>query len=215
MQQKKTFSTSTLAYDLGCKGITVYRDGSRSGQVLSVQSNDGGLPLSEQYPLDFITPISRDIFGKVVGTTNKYKTACGSLYITVNHTPNSDVVETFVHTSKAGICKSNIDGLSRMVSVALRSGTSVNEIIDQLRGINCAACSRATAKGEKLDGISCPDILARAIQSEYLGLKSEGNTESEINNVGLPQCPDCKTGDMKFEGGCAICTSCGYSKCAL
>lgn len=156
---------------------------------------------------------------KSIGTTNKYKTACGALYITINRDKDGNIIETFVNVSKNGICKSNIDGISRMVSVALRSGTAVDEVIDQLKGINCAACSRALAKGEKLDGISCPDILAKAIQSEYdsdeiyIKKTKRGKGKKKVYKQADNKCEECG-GELKFEGGCVVCLSCGWSRCS-
>ena len=221
-KQEDIYNIYMMAYDLGCKGITVYRDGSRESQVLSIQGTESNLKPVKHNELDFIIPTSRNEFGKTIGTTNKYKTACGSLYITINRDKDGNIIETFVNVSKNGICKSNIDGISRMVSVALRSGTAVDEVIDQLKGINCAACSRALAKGERLDGISCPDILAKAIQSEYdsdeIYIKKTKHGKGKKRVIKQPdkitanKCPECN-GELKFEGGCSICIQCAWSKC--
>ena len=220
--REDVYNIYMLAHELGCKGITVYRDGSRGAQVLSTQSNDDECSLGKAGDFDSIVPTCRDVFGKTIGTTNKYKAACGSLYITINRDSHGNIVETFVNVSKTGICKSNIDGVSRMVSVALRSGTSVSEIIDQLKGINCAACSRALAKGESLDGCSCPDILSRAIQEEYDADeiyirktkrgKGKKRTQKQYIKTVDAKCEDCG-GKLKFESGCVSCLNCGFSRC--
>ena len=213
------------AWEQGLKGATIYRSGCKREGILTTT---GEKQIEEkQNELDCIVPISRNIFGKTIGTTNKYKTACGSLYITINRDKDGNIIETFVNVSKNGICKSNIDGISRMVSVALRSGTAVEEVVDQLKGINCAACSRALAKGEKLDGISCPDILSKAIQNEYdsdeiyikktkrgKGRKKIKPVEREASEKGVGgRCSECD-GELKFEGGCVVCLNCGWSRCS-
>ena len=208
------------AYESGCKGLTVYRDGSRGYQVLETAGKEKENEPTD-HNLDCIKPISRSDFGKTIGTTAKYKTACGTLYITINRDNNGNIIETFVNVSKTGVCKSNIDAVSRMVSVALRSGTMVEEIIDQLKGINCAACSRALAKKEKIDGCSCPDILAKAIQSEYesgeIYIKKNEEIQTikkQIENIEYEICPECNEKTLRYESGCNICGNCGYSKCS-
>jgi ribonucleoside-diphosphate reductase alpha chain len=122
-----------------------------------------------------------------------------------------------VNVSKNGTCKSNIDGLNRMISLALRSGTKVDEIIDQLKGITCAACTRVKIKGDKkIDGLSCPDIIAKALDEEY-----KSNTviycESKVlyENIGNEnKCPDCGA-KLQLTEGCQKCSNpdCFYSKC--
>ena len=155
------------------KGITIYRDNCKRSAILindtsktneseSDSINDIDTPI-----FDTIEPISRSSIGETYGCTNKYKVACGDLYITINRDNMGNIVETFVHTSKNGICRSNIDGINRMISLALRSGTKVEEVIDQLRGITCPACVRAKSTGHTIDGISCPDTIARALENEY------------------------------------------------
>ncbi len=201
------------AWEQGLKGVTIYRDNCRRSGILL---NDAPAPEQKPFQFDSISPVGRAALGKTYGTTSRYRTSCGSLFITINRDKEGNIVETFVNTSKNGICKSNIDGMSRMISLALRSGVKVEEIIDQLSFISCQACVRTRAKGEKLDGSSCPDIIAHALAEEYkVKLTTEGkDSRSEIKlepaQVG-DTCPDCGEA-LKHEGGCAIC-SCGWSKC--
>lgn len=121
----------------------------------------------EEYMFDYIEPVGREYFGTTLGTTNKYKTACGSLWITVNRNQEGDIIEVFVNTSKAGICKSNIDAIGRLISAGLRAGIRVEVLSEQVRGIQCQACRGEIAKGNKLDGLSCPDIVSKALTQEY------------------------------------------------
>lgn len=116
---------------------------------------------------NYIEPVEREAFGTTLGTTNKYKTACGSLWVTINRDQEGNLIEIFINTSKSGICKSNIDAISRLLSVGLRSGMKVESMIDQIQGIQCQACRGEIAKGNKLDGLSCPDILSKALTQEY------------------------------------------------
>jgi ribonucleoside-diphosphate reductase alpha chain len=120
-----------------------------------------------EYMFDYIVPVEREFFGTTLGTTNKYRTACGSLWITVNRNQEGDIIEVFVNTSKAGICKSNIDAIGRLISAGLRAGIKVEVLAEQMQGIQCQACRGEIAKGNRLDGLSCPDIVSKALTQEY------------------------------------------------
>ena len=112
----------------------------------------------------------------------------------------------------------------------MRSGVKVDEIIDQLRGINCQACAKTISSGIKLDGISCPDIISRTIKEFKESLDGEPvvqkpikveNTEVKLveqtqddNKISYKAgtCPECGA-ELEAQGGCYICLECGYSKC--
>lgn len=210
------------AWNKGLKGVTIYRDGCRRSGILTTKKEESEVVAQEQY--DAIRPISRSTIGKTYGATTKNNTACGSLYVTINRDSEGHIVESFVNTSKGGICKSNIDGLNRMISLALRSGVLVDEIIDQLKHINCAACVRTQARGSKLDGMSCPDIIAKALETEYADQNTffsseRAKPESEMDNATKNSlttegviCPDCGI-KLQHEGGCVICAACGWTRC--
>lgn len=206
-----------LAWEKGLKGITVFRDGCRRAGILTTtEQSDKKEESSRKF--DYITPVARSKFGTTHGSTYLQKCACGKLYITVNRDDAGNVVETFVHTSKGGICQANSNAVNRLISLAMRGGIKVNEIIEQLQGINCPACVKAKSKGQNIDGLSCPDIIANVIKNFYNGenpqiakrevdvvAKEKGSTDGT-------KCPDCGSA-LAFEGGCATCKQCGWSKC--
>jgi len=205
------FELLIKAWEMKIKGVTYYRNNSRQNQTMQI-----GDSKNNNIKLDSIQPISRSSIGKTYGVTDKYVNACGSFYLSINRDKDGNIVESFVNTSKSGTCKSNIDGLNRMVSLALRSGTKVEEIIDQLRGITCAACTRVKIKGEKkIDGLSCPDIISKALQEEY-NSKTKFISESIdiIEEVDENGCPECHS-PMQLVEGCSVCSNpdCGYSRC--
>ena len=84
-----------------------------------------------------------------------------------NRNQEGDIIELFVNTSKAGICKSNIDAIGRLASAGLRAGIKVEVLAEQMQGIQCQACRGEIAKGNRLDGLSCPDIVSKALTQEY------------------------------------------------
>ncbi|UCH79873.1 MAG: vitamin B12-dependent ribonucleotide reductase [Nitrospiraceae bacterium] len=203
-----------LAYGLGCKGVTVYRDGSRDEQVLSTgQSSQKEEPQSEVVaePVYKITPKKRPEVIK--GTTRLMKTGCGNLYITINEDENGNVFELFTHMGKAGGCASSqAEAIGRLVSLALRSDIEPIEIEKQLKGISCH--SPAWAAGGKI--ASCSDAISKAIERyKQVGTKKNGNGSHTKNEKVMMcgACPDCG-GAVEHEGGCAVCRDCGFTKCS-
>lgn len=219
------FDLYVKAWEKGLKGVTIFRDNCRRTGVL-LNNVPEKKKEAEEFKFDTIKPISRAALGKTYGTTTKYKTACGNLYVTINRDKNGNIVESFVNTSKNGICKSNIDGLNRMISLCLRGGVLVDEIIDQLTNITCPACVRIKTKGEYLDGISCPDIISKALKEEYNtelfvgGPSNKNEIKEDVDQVtfnldddpmSMTHCPECGE-KLRHEAGCVQCV-CGWSKC--
>lgn len=206
------------AWEQGCKGITIFRDGCERAGILTTSAPKEDKHDERQY--DSIVPTSRKTIGVTSGKTYCKKCACGTLYITVNHDDNGNVLETFINTSKGGICQANINAVNRMISTGLRAGVKVEEIVDQLKGITCPACIKVMGRGEKLDGISCSDILARTLLDFYKEVKGnefpKTNTKPETTQVEdtsmIVNCPDCGANVIRA-GGCVQCTECGWSKC--
>lgn len=182
-----------LAYEKGCRGITIYRYGSRPSQVLYKGSGDSsGLRPRERQRI-------------TAGTTEKVKIGCGNLYITVN-SDDQGICEVFTALGRAGGCPSQSEATSRLISLALRSGVDISEIVEQLRGIRCLSSIRR--KGVEV--LSCPDAIGRSIMSY---LKTQGvEMRRETDEPGGVSCPECGA-EMEMEGGCRVCRSCGYSRC--
>jgi len=179
----------TLAYELGCKGVTVYRDGSRSGQVLAVKRKEST-----------VNPKVRPL--TLSGVTRKMTTGCGNLYVTINRDEAQRIFEVFTNIGKAGVCAQvQAQAIGRLVSLALRAGVMPEQIVRQLKGLNCQ--SPAWTKNERIS--SCADAIAKALEQE-LGIVIE-------NKEGLEgACPDCG-GRVEFQEGCLVCVACGFSKC--
>ncbi len=196
-----------FAYKLNCKGVTVYRDGSRDDQVLSTgktKQEAEGEPVRTK-----IVPRKRP--ETIKGETRLMKTGCGNIYVTVNEDENGHLFELFTHMGKAGGCAaSQAEAIGRLVSLALRSNIEPDVIISQLKGITCH--QQTWANGGKIT--SCSDAIAKALE-KYMqkGGKGNGNggkQKGEVMHIG--QCPECG-GAVEHEGGCAVCHSCGFTKC--
>ena len=215
-----------LAYKLGCKGITVYRDKSREEQVLTVgvqkdTKEEKQQKLEEekepegQQTRERLVPRSRPTVTS--GRTYKMVTGCGNLYVTINQ-DEKGLCEVFTHIGKAGGCAAaQSEAVSRMISLALRSGVDVDSVIKQLGGIRCAS-PRISQDGTIM---SCPDAIGKAL-SKHLGKEPPKNGVAPgmiepFGKVGGVKgfagvCPDC--GEvLEFIEGCVLCRSCGYSKC--
>ncbi len=201
-----------LAYSLGCKGVTVYRDGSREEQVLSTGSSGQAAPAGVvQTTVDGkITPKSRPEVMR--GETRVLKTGCGNLYVTINEDEDGNPFEIFTRMGKAGGCAaSQAEAIGRLVSMAFRSNIEPAEIVKQLKGISCH--SPSWSEGGRI--LSCSDAIATAVERF---INRGINTAAEAAQKTKPvmkhgACPECG-GAVEHEGGCAVCRSCGFTKCA-
>ncbi len=195
-----------LAYHLNCKGVTVYRDGSRDEQVLSTGKT---AKKEAEHAPSKIVPRKRP--ETIKGETRHMKTGCGNIFVTVNEDENGQLFELFTHMGKAGGCAaSQAEAIGRLVSLALRSNIEPDAIINQLRGITCH--NQTWTSGGKIT--SCSDAIAKALE-KFLqrGGKGNGNGHKKKNDdVMLGACPECG-GVVEHEGGCAVCHSCGFTKC--
>jgi len=196
-----------LAYELGCKGLTIYRDGSRAAQVLTK-----GIARTER-PKGIRTPRPRPTV--TLGVTEKITVGCGqSIYVTINEDQNS-LFEVFATMGKSGGCMaSQSEAIGRLISLALRSGIETDAIIRQLEGIRCPA--PAWQEGNII--LSCADAMGKAMQryvsdNDVARASSSGGDQVARNVLGMcPECPDCGT-MVEFVEGCLRCPSCGYSQC--
>ena len=189
-----------MAFGFGCKGITIYRDGARSGQTLStgndketVDSNNGATPRNRSR----ITS----------GQTFKFRMGCGTLFVTVNRDADG-LCEVFANLGKAGGCPSQSEATCRAVSTALRSGVAPKELSEQLRGIRCLSTAAARKAGNGIDVLSCPDAIAKAIE-EACGGATNLLCGAQLRGR---QCPFCGS-TMRREAGCFVCDSCLHNSC--
>jgi len=191
-----------MAYELGCKGVTIYRDGSRQEQVLNKgtkdKAKDETLPprcedckIANVIPGSEIKPRPRP--SVTYGNTEKVKIGCGNLYITVNSDENG-ICEVFTNLGRAGGCPSQSEATSRLISMALRSGIDVKAIVEQLKGIRCHSTLRQMASNKEIKVLSCPDAIGRAIERSIGLAKSNGNGNNpELNHAYIKRYVDAGT----------------------
>ncbi|SDC80798.1 ribonucleoside-diphosphate reductase class II [Candidatus Frackibacter sp. WG12] len=223
-----------LAHELGCKGLTVYRDGSRGSQVLKSSSAEEDENITQT---DKIYPQKRPL--AALGETIKYDTGCGKLYLTININKEGEPIETFLTTGSDGGCNVMTEAVSRLTSMALRAGIAPEKVIDQLRSTStCPSFMYRKGKGKNLTGRSCSDVVGRAlneilksnefrdmssevtavIEEEVVSSYQDESADYEVEklkdkiSIQRPDCPECGQ-TLHFEQGCNSCKNCGYSSC--
>lgn len=211
-----------LMYELGCKGGTIYRDGSRDAQVLNLKEEDK--------PQEAPKPKAPEVKWRarpatLHGNTYRKNTPIGTAYITVNANGGGDEepFEVFINVGKAGSdVAADAEGLGRLVSLILRMPSPltpqerVQDIVAQLRGIGSG---RQQGFG-KNRVMSMPDAIAQAL-AEHTGINAAGELpglpEDEVTQLNLPlkgdYCPGCGSATLLHVEGCKKCYECGYSEC--
>ena len=192
-----------LAYKERLKGITIYRDRSRESQVLT-------LGAEAKRAEGKLVPRKRPKVTR--GVTERVNTGCGYIYVTVNF-DQQGISEVFSTLGKAGGCAAaQLEAISRLTSLALRSGIDVDSIVKHLRGIRCP--SIAWEQGHAI--LSCADAIASVLE-KYIKEKAPVNPDAPFENPDTVkswagQCPDCG-GPLIYQEGCNICLACGFTKC--
>lgn len=190
-----------LAYELGCKGVTIYRDGSKENQVLSFTEN-------KKHAEEFLK-VAKKRPETLEGFTTKMKTGMGHLYVTVTEY-NSQPFEVFATIGKSGrSTTAKTEAIGRLVSLALRSGVRVGKIVEQLKGIG----GEHPVFQEGGLVLSIPDAIARVLEKRYLKEDAEYHKQRKLENSLRGEiCPDCGQ-TISFEEGCMTCHFCGFTKC--
>ena len=212
------------AYRHGLKGITVFRSGCRRSAILSTDSKKEDKQVNNaSLPRGFILDSSDNLIGK----KRKLMTGCGSLHCTAFFDPETgDLMETYLSKGSTGGCNNFMIGLSRMISLAARSGCTIDSIIDQLN--SSGACPsyavRHATKHDTSKGSCCPVAIGNALKEMWEEMQDEisDNTNEQEQDtvednvatlvVDKEHCPECGN-ILIHEGGCDICKDCGWSKC--
>ena len=214
------------AYKSGLKGITVYREGSREGILVTEKkevkekkeiSNNYSEAESQVSPTPRVRPVATN------GETRRIRTGEGSLYITINE-DQEGLCEVFTTIGKAGgNAAAQSEAISRLISLALRSGVNPHSIVRQLKGISGP---NPTWENGRLI-LSTPDAIGKALD-DYLkegahqlnGINDLSNDDQKPLITMAPtsseaQINTCEEGthDLVNENGCIVCRQCGWSKC--
>ena len=223
------------AWASGLKGITVFRDGCERSAILSTgrtnkkeESEPVNNATTSELPRGFIITTSDDCIGK----KRKLQTGCGSLHCTAFFDPlTGDLLETYLSKGSSGGCANFMVGLSRMMSLAARSGCDIHDIVDQLN--SCGVCPsyavRRATKHDTSKGSCCPMAVGNALLEMWEEMQNEiKDNEEEIDTNNIQQkenkpvknaeinkelCPECGE-PLRHEGGCISCPNCSWSKCS-
>ena len=224
-----------LAWELECKAVTVYRDGSKSMQVLETGTDAGQQAVDSEQGQIRIKQARPQSIG---GVTERVRSGHGNMYVTVNFDERSRPFELFANVGKSGGCDSaQTEAITRLVSLALRSGIEPKDIVDEIRGITCCpvwdagSLVRSGPDGIALvldrhlkeDAIHGPGKLPTSNEdvAMQLGLTpSSGPAEPGIDANGVDEvtvvtgsrCVHC-SGRLIHQEGCVRCLDCGYTKC--
>jgi len=186
------------AWKAGCKSCTVYRDGSRTVQVLNVGAGEGMVSITEmpagknkeaaaapvlnlEIDKGKLSPRKRPAV--MTGKTYKMKIGYGNLYVTVNDDENGAPFEVFAAIGKTGgFFQEQSESICRLISLALRAGIKVEEIIDNLKGIR-GPMPVFTDRGTVL---SLPDAIARILEEHVTGKNGVAEKMPPVAELSAP-----------------------------
>ncbi|MCX6384158.1 MAG: vitamin B12-dependent ribonucleotide reductase [Actinobacteria bacterium] len=228
-----------LAYRLGCKGITIYRNNSRESQVLtigeknkdkvkaledsaavqegakkltSIKTAGGKQDIKEERGEEADLKVSikpRQRPEVTKGMTKKYLIGSCGKLYVTVNSDEKGICEVFTNTGEEG-CAALSEALSRLISVSIRAGIDITSITHQVLGIRCITC----IADRNTHVLSCPDAIGKALE-----FSQNGSNKFDLDFAGGPKslmmCPEEGCGGiMEPEGGCYVCRVCGYSKCS-
>jgi ribonucleoside-diphosphate reductase alpha chain len=207
-------SAYRLAWQQGCLGITVFRDGCKGEQVLNV-----GIARKDPAPVPTIPAVIKPRPRSLPGTTYRTETPIGTAWITITETPAREPFEVFVQVGKGGSDTMAVaEALGRLISLVLRlpspfsAQRRLEEIINQLSRIGGG---QPTGFGPAKI-LSLPDAVARTL-AEHIGaappepgaVAAGGDGRKTIGDL----CKECGQATFIYEEGCKKCLSCGYNEC--
>ena len=228
-----------LAYRLGCKGITIYRDKSRESQVLTIGEKDkekikdsgseiqgnakklAEIKTSKEKTADKEDTEEKGYADSQVfikprprpeithGMTKKYIIGSCGKLYVTVNSDEKGICEVFTNTGEEG-CAALSEAVSRLISISIRAGIDIESIKHQIQGIRCVTC----IADRNSYVLSCPDAISKALEF-YLNGSNKFDLDFASGPKSLMMCPEEGCGGiMEPEGGCYVCRVCGYSKCS-
>jgi ribonucleoside-diphosphate reductase alpha chain len=183
------------AYYTGCKGITIYRDGSKANQVISDSNGISYPSLGEK-----IIPHARPEV--LSGTTYQIKTGYGHMLVTINSLAG-EPFEIICQLGKSGASEmAKAEAISRLASMLLRCSVDPMAIVDQLERI----VGGSPIFDQNGTIYSIPDAVAKVLK-RHLSLI----TETTVPH--MMKCPECGSHNLQAEGSCTKCLNCGWKSC--
>ncbi len=204
------------AWKLGCKGITIYREGSREGIL-----ETGNVDKKKEAPAPAAAAAAAAAKAEqmqepsmsferpkvMTGRTLKLKLPQGGLYVTANSDESGALKEVFVTLGKlGGDEKADAEAIGRLISLYLQHGGNIQSVVKMLKGIR----GKYVSWEEGVQLLSIPDAVAKALEVLTAG-KVKKESATPLTQGGT--CPDCQENAIIYEAGCYKCTNCGYSKC--
>lgn len=197
------------AWEMGLKGITVFRDGCKRTGILNTKKDTPKAVIKDEATADSI------------GLKRTLMTGCGTLHcLAFFDKETGDLLSLYDAKGSTGGCQNFMVGLSRMVSLSARAGCPLEDIVDQLK--SCGSCPsyavRRATKGDTSVGSCCPVAIGNALIEMHnevmknLGKYPDEKTEVKKKEIKNP-CPQCGA-ELQFSNGCHICPSCGQSACS-
>ena len=225
--EENVFDIYMYAWKIGCKGVTVFRDGCKRLGILTTKEKKAEESKMKEEAIASATATQRGIVktvaDNVIGKKRKLMTGCGSLHCTAFFDPVSgDLMEVYLNKGSTGGCNNFMIGLSRMISLAARSGCDINSVVDQLK--SCGSCPsytvRTFTKKDTSKGSCCPMAVGWALidmHDEMMRQVKSSNLIAPPKEIGpkkivINPCPKCGD-ELTFQGGCNVCRSCGWTKC--
>lgn len=233
------------AWEKGLKGITVFRDGCKRLGILTTDDKNNNSKNDQDIkstPIGFRRGDIIDVSDDLIGYKRKIVNGCGDFSEQIFFDDfTGEPLENFIAMGDGGGCARNLEAISRLISLCLRGGIDVGEVIKQLKKVHSCPAYRARKiqKGDTSIGTSCPSAIGYAIEElcnkindrlfdgtdmddslicddsdHNMMIKSwYEDSKSEIEDIPTkPTCPECGE-PLIFEGGCNICKACGWSKC--
>ena len=225
--EENVYDIYMYAWKIGCKGVTVFRDGCKRLGILTTKEKKEVESKKKEEAIESATStqrgIVRNVADNVIGKKRKLMTGCGSLHCTAFFDPvTGDLMEVYLNKGSTGGCNNFMIGLSRMISLAARSGCDINSVVDQLK--SCGSCPsytvRTFTKKDTSKGSCCPMAVGWALidmHDEMMRQVKSSNLIAPPKEIGpkkivINPCPKCGD-ELTFQGGCNVCRSCGWTKC--
>ena len=226
-----------MAFEADCRGITIYRDGSREKQILETKKESSYYDKMSGAKVEAIDVVNMPPLGfrkrpsVLNGRTHRIETPLGTAFVSINEDPAGSIFEVFVNVGHAGSdIAADAEAIGRLISLAFRIPTDFSsaeiaqKVISQLRGIGGSSStgfgvervrSMADAVAKAIEQHQATRVIpttniVEATQVETAPLVFEA---PKINHKMTDMCPECGSASLRFIEGCRKCESCGFSKC--